>query len=459
MSLKARLKRLMSKLRFNATDFAQQKKASQTILAKINQVDVQSHNIEKRIIAGTDAVADIAARNVANHTALMDQFGQAATTRDTQLMAAKTIAGAQTDKLNAVLKKLEQLDGVVANLPSQDQAAQNQAALEQVQSKLAALQKAVNGKQYIKQDYFELTSDLGVFTVPKFRAYFKKYAKSLPNKMDALKADTDEGSHQAVDVFVDRIQHYLPEKLPNDEPILFRMDALFTDEEIYPYKSGETARKTREFRKKYDIGTLKTFLCPIFYESGLYYLDDTVKATLKDSIVIDCGAYWGDTAIVFAEYAPERVYAFEPVDYWHDIMTEVLTKNNLMDVIEPVKLGVSDEIGHMFYDEQDTTSNLTDTDTGHGCDVTTIDTFMSDKEGRVGLIKYDVEGMDFHALKGSLDIIKRDKPILLTSIYHDPEHLFKIKPYIDGLGLGYKHTIRKLAKSPLCDLMLISWVE
>jgi len=226
-----------------------------------------------------------------------------------------------------------------------------------------------------------------------------------------------------------------------------------------PYKTGKVAANAKNFRQRYEIGDNKTFLCPIYYESGLFFLDDHVKAQIEGSIVVDCGAYWGDTAIVFAQYLPKTVYAFEPADRWFAEMTKIIDVNNLGEIILPVQKGVSDEPGEFFLVAGDTTSHLSRGGGDQRCEVVVLDDFLAPIEGRVGLIKYDVEGADFAALRGSEKTIIRDKPILLTSIYHEPDHFFEMKSYIDGLGLGYKHKIRKLAKSPLCDVMLISWVD
>lgn len=333
--------------------------------------------------------------------------------------------------------------------------------MDKLVKEFAALNKTMKAGWYPKSEYFEINEELGVFTVKRFRQYFDTNAETLTDKYHSLVAGTDEKSHEAVDLFMKRITDYLPQELPGHAPVLYNMKALFSEDEIYPYSSGETAKKTREFRARYNIGKLKTFLCPIYYESGLVFLEKHIQETIKGSLAIDCGAYWGDTAIIFSEYKPKRVLAFEPVDHWYDTMSTVIKNNNLGDLIEPVKMGVSNQTGTLFFEERDTTSTLSDKESENVCDVTTLDSYIEQhhQDDRVGLIKFDVEGADFDALKGARSIIEKDRPVLLTSIYHDPEHFFDIKTYIDDLGLGYKHRIRKLAKSPLCDLMLISWVE
>lgn len=376
--------------------------------------------------------------------------------------------GSELKTMIAQNKELaKQLNAVAATLASTNKALEaNTKSLTSAQKKVDNSAQKVDGLQkkfvntlYNKSNYFEIDSELGVFTVKVFRDFLIKNEDRVPELVARLKSSLDEESCATIDVFLERVRYLLPERLPGDGAILYRKEDLFTDAEQEPYKSGQVAAKAKAFRARYDIGANKTFLCPIFYESGLVFLSDKVLETIKGSVAIDCGAYWGDTAIVFSEYGPSKVYAFEPVGYWHKEMTRIIELNNLENTVVPVRKGVSSQSGKLTITEGDTTSFLSESGTGDAVDVVTLDQFVGSEDQRVGLIKYDVEGMDFEALRGSEEIIKKDKPILLTSIYHSPEHFFGIRDYIDSLSLGYNHKIRKLAKSPLCDVMLISWVD
>lgn len=368
----------------------------------------------------------------------------------------RRVTGLQKD-VSALKASVATLEKSIATLQKSLDASQKLS--RHTSTTLSKLNDSIAKGVYLKSDYFEVSSELGVFTVRKFRDYFRGHAETLEAMLERLKKDTDEKSHEAVDIFVRRVMEFLPEALPGDAPVLYSMRDLFTEDEIYPYASGEAAQKTREFRRRYTVGNLKTFLCPVYYESGLVFVDDAVRSRIAGGTVIDCGAYWGDSALIFCQYGPAKVFAFEPVERWFNEMSRIIDDNNLGEVIEPVKLGVSDQAGSALIKEGDTTSALTEDAGGTPIELTTIDDFMATHPGPVALIKYDVEGADFHALRGSEGTIRAHRPILLTSIYHTPEHFFEIKDYIDSLGLGYRHKIRKLAKSPLVDLMLISWVD
>ena len=64
------------------------------------------------------------------------------------------------------------------------------------------------------------------------------------------------------------------------------------------------------------------------------------------------------------------------------------------------------------------------------------------------MITIDVEGAEQNLLKGAMDTIKLQKPLLFISIYHNVADFFEIKPWmikpwIQSLDLGYEFEIVK----------------
>ena len=77
---------------------------------------------------------------------------------------------------------------------------------------------------------------------------------------------------------------------------------------------------------------------------------------------------------------------------------------------------------------------------------------------KVGLIKLDTEGFETLIIEGSIEIIKRDKPILVIAIYHTPQDFFELKDKIKNLNMGYKFLIRRSEMVlPQADLVLIAY--
>ena len=69
-----------------------------------------------------------------------------------------------------------------------------------------------------------------------------------------------------------------------------------------------------------------------------------------------------------------------------------------------------------------------------------LDEFL--KGERVTLMKMDIEGAEYDALKGAEYIIKTQKPRLAISIYHDKNHIVDIPALLLSFRSDYKFYIR-----------------
>ena len=70
----------------------------------------------------------------------------------------------------------------------------------------------------------------------------------------------------------------------------------------------------------------------------------------------------------------------------------------------------------------------------HSKDVVRLIQIDSLTDEKIDYIKYDVEGAEREALIGSRQVIERDKPCLLVSLYHRSRDIFEL---INGLNESY----------------------
>lgn len=61
---------------------------------------------------------------------------------------------------------------------------------------------------------------------------------------------------------------------------------------------------------------------------------------------------------------------------------------------------------------------------------------------RIDFIKMDIEGAELEALKGSESTLRRFKPKLAITVYHDFQDLWTIPQFLDGCGLRYQFYLR-----------------
>lgn len=179
------------------------------------------------------------------------------------------------------------------------------------------------------------------------------------------------------------------------------------------------------------------------FDFNQYSYQDIVKVALSD-IVIDAGAYRGDTALYFAPKVGKQgmVYAFEP-----DVKNYVWLKNNIqlngLTNIKAIKAGVglkntvAQQVGIGSGVNLESRENFNKKVIE--VKVYSIDSFiLENKINRVDFIKMDVEGWELDALRGAEGCLKNYKPKLAICVYHKPEDLLNIANYLKTIVPEYR---------------------
>ncbi len=194
------------------------------------------------------------------------------------------------------------------------------------------------------------------------------------------------------------------------------------------------------------------------YKHGLIYLPEERIKSLDNKDFLDCGAYIGDSALIFEKfYNPKKIYCFEPDEENYNYIPETVKLNNLSKVI-PLKLGVGSKNDSVGFVNIALFSKITPENVNNSIQLTTIDKFVSDRNLDIGLIKMDVEGYELEALKGAVNTIKKFKPVLLIAIYHNPEEFVNSIKIVQDLKLDYKIIIKHLGGiMPVLETFLIAW--
>lgn len=192
---------------------------------------------------------------------------------------------------------------------------------------------------------------------------------------------------------------------------------------------------------------INSFEPNVFYHK--YYLSEfSNQRQIKNKCIMDVGGYVGDSALIFSKCTNKKVYTFEPTTYMYENILKTIKLNNLKNVV-PIKKGLGSSItrkdiyladagGSTLVDRKFYENNQKET-----VEITTLDDFVENNNIKVGLIKVDIEGAEQEFLKGAINTIKKQKPVLLISIYHNFDDFFNIKPLIESWDLGYKFKIMK----------------
>jgi len=179
-----------------------------------------------------------------------------------------------------------------------------------------------------------------------------------------------------------------------------------------------------------------------------------IQEKVKNKDVIDGGGFSGDSAMVFTEYGPRKVFTFEPNPDTIPIMKQVLENNAAVlgdrkDRIEivPLALGKSKGTLTLYANDSGSDASATMLPSGnkakaHEVDVISIDEFVESHSLDIGLIKLDVEGFEYDTILGAKETIIKQKPLLVISLYHTFKDFFEIKPLIESWEIGYRFEIR-----------------
>lgn len=169
-----------------------------------------------------------------------------------------------------------------------------------------------------------------------------------------------------------------------------------------------------------------------------YYLRKGVTVA-KGDVVLDCGACEGFFARQALDAGAAKVLCIEP----NPEMVECLNKTFHPEIAEgrlevrPVGLGAF--ICEAFFNTSpgDAFSGQFDGRGTNKVPITTIDALFAD-ESPPTLLKMDLEGSEYEALRGGQEILARHHPKLAITTYHNAWDYSVIHSLLKGLG--YPHT-------------------
>lgn len=305
----------------------------------------------------------------------------------------------------------------------------------------------------------------------------KDFALSLtPNNAYALKLIPDFIANKDIYYNIDK-----PKLLSNLDPESYRIimtvlnkyeylsnggnaDLLETSEQIR-YKNTVIKSFFNSIQKQKN-GTYKykDFILPECHFETSVFLDEhglnKINKNLDDSTIIDVGSYIADSILIFRKHFPDNhIIGFEATTCNYNMALQTLKLNNIKNaIVEHLALG--DKQGTLAISTDQGSANSWTTsflsESNEQCPMDTLDNYVKKhKIKKVGLIKVDIEGAEQLFIQGALETIKRDRPIILMSIYHNYDDLMHIKPFFESLNLGYTFKIHKPIDMLVTEILLI----
>ena len=177
------------------------------------------------------------------------------------------------------------------------------------------------------------------------------------------------------------------------------------------------------------------------YHSDQYFQNNLIRFT-ENSVLVDCGAYTGDTMQDFLRRGlPFRKY----IAYELNRRNYEKLQNNMNDAREgetgeliAYNCGVGERNEQIYYDDVVSASSVSST--GIPGEIVRMSDHLRDEA--VSFIKMDIEGAEMGALRGAEELIRRRRPDLAICVYHSISDLYEIPLYIHSIVPEYQLYLR-----------------
>lgn len=272
------------------------------------------------------------------------------------------------------------------------------------------------------------------------------FASSLPSVMENFKRIGSEFELYAPDV-------------PVFGNTLFNMDFYLENKDrfdcVYDMLADRESKDIYENVIRYKLSGDISFLWRSQSDKDEVYREILHTDTIRT--YADLGAYNGDTVREMMKYCNglETVIAFEPDRRNFRKLNDFAETLGNELYIECVNAGAWSEDTVLFFNESgNRNAGVSDTNGKNKAEIQmkTLDGVLNGRS--VDHIKYDVEGSEKEALKGSERTISAFAPSLLVSMYHRSEDMLEIPLSVARLNGKYKLYIRRFPYVPAWDMNL-----
>lgn len=178
-----------------------------------------------------------------------------------------------------------------------------------------------------------------------------------------------------------------------------------------------------------------------FFEINIanrFFIPEITSIMRENEFFVDCGAYHGSVTEKFLKLSDNKykaIYAIEP-----DYNSCEILKAHLRDVcdVRIIKCALSNKNGEeRFYQGFNFVSKLNKNGNVLAKTIT-----LDGMNIRATFIKMHLEGGELNALKGARKTILKYRPIIVATLYHNPDGIWKIPLFLINNTTNYKYYMR-----------------
>lgn len=154
-------------------------------------------------------------------------------------------------------------------------------------------------------------------------------------------------------------------------------------------------------------------------------------------VIIDGGAYIGDTVLSFNDTCVKEFHCFEP----EIVNFKSLCTINSCNKVHAVNMGLWSKDDFLNFSSSNESASYgckIENDGDTVVKVTSIDSYCEINKVSPTIIKMDIEGAERDAISGAINVIMNYKPKLAISVYHKYDDIWEIPKIISKIRPDYK---------------------
>jgi FkbM family methyltransferase len=204
--------------------------------------------------------------------------------------------------------------------------------------------------------------------------------------------------------------------------------------------SVKNIRQVGDYFKKLGVSEDRILIFSVENNRHKYFNEDIILPRLgSQEVFIDAGCFDFSDSELLLKYAPgvKKIYAFEPdPDYFERIKKSALKFDSDKIVL-----------GNFAWWSEETFLEFGSGDSPPDCSVKIIETRTIDgvvqNDENVTYIKMELEGAELESLKGGEETVRRCKPNMAISVYHNHDDYLDLTEYVLSLNPDYKLFFRQ----------------
>ncbi len=174
-------------------------------------------------------------------------------------------------------------------------------------------------------------------------------------------------------------------------------------------------------------GEARSPIIDVFIEQVYGHIDP------RGRVIVDVGAFVGDSAIYFALRGAEKVIAIEPQPRAYKEMLENIELNNVRDRVVPVNAGLASRPG--FVVVEDTNTDASQRPSRKVVKAVTLEQVVRDYNVEPDVLKMDCEGCEFDVIVNDYEHVRLFKELIFE--YHEGGRL-RLANIMDLLSNDYR---------------------